>query len=203
MKKLMDYYVDKGILKNSLFDDNEIYDPKTEWFRNQSEGDRDRIMKQANDEWWNKWGKEYYNSYYNNKVGGIEDLQSDIVTFFDTEIRNNINQLQQTTIGNYTERYKSDTRKLMHSKMVNNDKQDKTAGDNEKIKSEYDWKVVNGKWEKVNSDSEISLSDIEVKMEMISERILQGQLEIKVWTDYYNDLKELKEGNKKEKLNEK
>ena len=53
------------------------------------------------------------------------------------------------------------------------------------------------------ADSPVSVNDLDVKMEMISERILQNQLEIKVWTDYYNDLKDMREGNEKEKINEK
>tara|TARA_Y100000310_G_C20697183_1_gene826520 strand:+ start:1886 stop:2500 length:615 start_codon:yes stop_codon:yes gene_type:complete len=203
MKKLTDYYVDIDILKNSLFDDDSIYDPKTERFRNLTEKQQERELKTAYNEWWDKYGLDYYNSHYNDKIGGIEELQGDIVSWFDTEIRNNINHLQKKTIGDYTDKYKKDTIKLVGMKRKKNDKQETTADKSKDLGQEFDWRIKSGEWVKVPTDSPVSVNDLDVKMEMISERILQNQLEIKVWTDYYNDLKDMREGNEKEKINEK
>ena len=91
----------------------------------------------------------------------------------------------------------------MQMKRKKKDKQETTADKSKDLGQSFDWRVTSGEWVKVPTDSPVSVNDLDIKMEMISERILQNQLEIKVWTDYYNDLKKMKDGDVKEKINEK
>ena len=108
MVTLLDYYVKENILKNKLDDDSSIYDPKTKWFRNQTETEQDKIMSDAKDKWWEEYGKDYMNSMYNDEIIGSKVLGRDISKWFVDKVVDNIEPLTQKLLGNYSNEFRKE-----------------------------------------------------------------------------------------------
>ena len=106
MVTLLDYYVKENILKNKLDDDSSIYDPKTKWFRNQTETEQDKIMSDAKDKWWEEYGKDYMNSMYNDEI--IEPLTQKLLGNYSNEFRKDLINL----IDDWSEHSKESDEKI-------------------------------------------------------------------------------------------
>ena len=82
MVTLLDYYVEKNILKKELDEDDNIYDPKTKWFRNHTESEQDKIMETA------------------------KELGKDISKWFSERVIQNIKPLTNKLLENYSDAYR-------------------------------------------------------------------------------------------------
>tara|TARA_R110002033_G_scaffold171041_1_gene215396 strand:+ start:548 stop:1078 length:531 start_codon:yes stop_codon:yes gene_type:complete len=165
MVTLLDYYVKENILKNKLDDDSSIYDPKTKWFRNQTETEQDKIMSDAKDKWWEEYGKDYMNSMYNDEIIGSKVLGRDISKWFVDKVVDNIEPLTKKLLGNYSNEFRKDLINLI------DDWSEHSKESDEKI------------------EQDLSDRDKEMRLERVKQHLINVKLEDELWSDYYTQLK--------------
>ena len=170
MVTLLDYYVKKNILKKELDEDDNIYDPKTKWFRNHTESEQDKIMETAKEEWWKKYGEAYMNSVYNDEVIAAKELGRDISKWFSERVIQNIKPLTNKLLGNYSDAYREQLLTLTKNFIDDTDEDKKEP-------------------------VELTEEDLDMRLQATKEHLENIKIENGLWEDYYTFLKDERSSN--------
>ena len=166
MVTLLDFYVKENILKQHLDDDKSIYDPKTKWFRNQTETEQDKIMEIARKKWWKEYGNDYMSSIYNDEIIGSKVLGKNISEWFLERVLKNIKPITNKLLGKHSNKFRKNLKNLIDDWAEHSKESD----------------------EKVKQD--LSVRDKEMRVERVKQHLIDIKLEEELWEDYYLQLKD-------------